>query len=71
MRLNDGRREWVVSLNRSYVGLFVPRLTWRRLENFSTNAVCLALASAPYDEGAYLREQASFVDAVNAAGTPP
>jgi hypothetical protein len=60
VRLDDGSREWTVSLNRSYVGLLVPRMTWRRLENFSTNAVCLALASAAFDESDYVREYAAF-----------
>lgn len=70
VRLDDGTREWTTSLNRSYVGLFVPRLTWRRLENFSTNAVCLALASAAYDEGDYLREYADFARAAAHAARP-
>lgn len=60
VRLDDGRRETIVPLNRSYFGLLVPRMTWRRLENFSTNAVCLALASAPFDESDYIRDYDQF-----------
>lgn len=60
VRLEDGVRTEVVQLNRSYVGLLVPRMTWRRLENFSTNSVCLALASAPFDESGYLRDYADY-----------
>jgi hypothetical protein len=63
VRLHDGAREWVVSLNRSYVGVFVPRMTWRRLENFSTNAVCLVLASEVYADADYIRDQAEFIRA--------
>ena len=54
-----GARQHVV-LNRSYVGLHVPPMTWRHLENFSTNAVCLILASAHYDEADYLRDHDEF-----------
>ncbi len=61
VRLEDGVRTEVVQLNRSYFGLLVPRMTWRRLENFSTNAVCLALASAHYDESGYVREHADYL----------
>jgi hypothetical protein len=61
VRLDDGARAEVVPLNRSYFGLLVPRMTWRRLENFSTNAVCLALASAPFDESGYVREHAHYL----------
>jgi dTDP-4-dehydrorhamnose 3,5-epimerase-like enzyme len=53
-----------VQLNRSYSGLYVPPLTWRHLENFSTNAVCLILASAPYDEDNYVRDYAEFLQLV-------
>jgi hypothetical protein len=36
-------------------------MTWRQLENFSTNGVCLVLASGPYDEGEYIRDRDAFV----------
>jgi hypothetical protein len=51
----DGERK-VYSLNRSYYGLYVPALTWRHLENFSTNAVALTLASQPYNAEDYVRD---------------
>jgi oxalate decarboxylase/phosphoglucose isomerase-like protein (cupin superfamily) len=70
VRLDDGRGEQVVTLNRSYVGLLVPRMTWRRLENFSTNAVCLALASAAFDEADYVRDYDAFVGLVHGGGAP-
>ncbi len=54
--LNDGQNTKVVTLNRSYFGLYVPNMIWRRLENFSTNAVCLILASMPYTEEDYVRD---------------
>jgi len=43
-----------VTLNRSYVGLYLPRLTWRELTNFSTNAVVLVLSSKPYSDADYI-----------------
>jgi mannose-6-phosphate isomerase-like protein (cupin superfamily) len=67
VKLDDGERERVVSLNRSYFGLLVPRMTWRRLENFSTNAVCLVLASAAFDEADYIREYEQFLREVVAS----
>ena len=63
--LNDGAQERRVSLNRSYVGLYVPRMVWRELENFSSGSVCLVLASRPYEEDDYYR---SFDDFAAAAG---
>ena len=59
--VDDGRGSTArYALNRSYFGLYVPAMQWRTLENFSTNAVCLILASAPYDEGDYLRDYDAF-----------
>lgn len=43
-----------VSLNRSYYGVYVPALTWRHMENFSTNALSLHLSSALYDRDDYI-----------------
>ncbi len=65
--LDDGRGRRRVPLNRSYLGLYVPRMIWRHLENFSTNAVCLILASRPYDERDYFRDYSEFARAANAS----
>jgi oxalate decarboxylase/phosphoglucose isomerase-like protein (cupin superfamily) len=48
------------TLNRGYYGVYVPSMMWRRLSNFSTNAVCLILASQHYDEADYLHEYEAF-----------
>ena len=48
--------EKVISLNRSYYGLLLPPLTWRHLENFSTNSLALHISSEIYDESDYIRD---------------
>lgn len=58
--LNDGKEERVYSLNRSYKALYIPHMTWRSLENFSTNSVCLVLNSGAYEEKEYIRDFNSF-----------
>lgn len=58
--LDDGTSKTLHSLNRSYTGVYVPRGVWRSLENFSTNALCLILASAEYDENDYIRDYEEF-----------
>src|SRR5215207_8482325 len=62
--LDDGYERTSFSLNRSYYGLYVPRLIWRELENFSSGSVCLVLASELYDEADYYRDYDAFLDAV-------
>ena len=59
--LHDGVTSSRFSLNRSYQGLFVPEMYWRHMENFSTNAVCLVLASTPYSEADYIYDFETFV----------
>lgn len=60
VELDDGEEKRIVPLNRSYYGLSVPPMMWRQFKNFSTNAVCLVLASAPYDESDYIRDYESY-----------
>jgi hypothetical protein len=61
VHLDDGTRRRTHTLSRGYVGLYVPNMIWRELEGFSTNAVCLVLASTPYDEDDYVRDHDEFV----------
>ena len=58
--VDDGREIQRFTLNRGYQGLLLPRMLWRHLENFSTNAVCLILASRPYSAEDYIRDYDEF-----------
>jgi len=64
--LDDGVKRERFFLNRSYYGLYVPRLLWRELENFSSGSVCLVLASQLYDESDYFRDYEGFRAALQA-----
>jgi len=59
--LHDGNRFSRFHLNRSYQGLYVPEMYWRDMENFSTNAVCLVLASTFFSEEDYIRDFETFI----------
>ena len=62
--LDDGSARQRFHLNRSHYGLYVTPLTWREIDNFSSNSVCLVLASAAYNESDYYRDYESFLLAV-------
>jgi hypothetical protein len=62
--LDDGRNKVRHQLNRSYYGLHIPPRVWRVLDNFSSGAVCLVLASEVYDANAYYRDYEEFIQAV-------
>jgi oxalate decarboxylase/phosphoglucose isomerase-like protein (cupin superfamily) len=56
-------------LNRSYSGLYVCPMIWRRIDNFSSGSVCMVLASNTYDEEDYYRDYATFrVDVLGGVG---
>ena len=54
--LSDGYETKRFHLARSYYGLYVPKLTWREIDNFSTNSVALVLSSTTFDESDYIRD---------------
>lgn len=58
--LHDGLKEQVFHLNRSYYGLYVPQMMWRRMENFSTNSLALVLSSTNYEQTDYIRDFEQF-----------
>lgn len=54
--INDGEDEKSFHLNRSYMGLFVPKGLWRVMNNFSTNSLALILSDKDFDEYDYIRD---------------
>jgi len=63
--LDDGIRKKTVSLNRSYMGVYVPTMTWRELTNFSSGSICMVLASEYYEEDDYYRDYDDFIAAIS------
>ncbi|WP_435529312.1 sugar 3,4-ketoisomerase [Moheibacter stercoris] len=64
--LHDGENEIKYSLNRSYYGLYIPKMFWRRVENFSTNSLALVVSSTLYDVNDYIRNFEEFKRMKNA-----
>lgn len=58
--LNDGQNEYKYQLNRSYVGLYIPKMIWRQLENFSTNSLALIVTDKMFEEAQYIRDYDEF-----------
>ena len=65
--LDDGTSRRTFQLNRSYRGLLICPYIWRELNNFSSGAVCLVLASALYDAADYIRDYPEFLEAARTA----
>ena len=58
--LDDGYERKAFSLNRSYYGLYVPKMIWREMVNYSTNSLALVLSSTKYDVEDYIRDYEVF-----------
>lgn len=59
--LDDGFEKKRVHLNRSYMGLYLPSMIWRELDNFSSGSVCMVLASEVFIEADYIRDYSEFM----------
>ena len=59
--LDDGIAKKTFTLNRPYQGLFVKPGIWRDLDDFSSGAVCLVLASEVYEKEDYIRDYDEFI----------
>ncbi len=60
--IDDGRERRTIRLDRAYQGLLICPMIWRELQNFSSGAICLVLASAVYRESDYIRDYAEFLE---------
>lgn len=59
--LDDGHLKRTFLLNRPYRGLLVVPGLWRTIDDFSSGAICMVLASSEYDEKDYIRDYSSFI----------
>ena len=60
--LDDGRERRTFHLNHPYQGLYVGTGIWRTLDDFSSGAVCLVLASEGFEEEDYIREYDDYTE---------
>lgn len=61
--LDDGMESKTFHMNRASYGLYVCSMMWRDITNVSSGAVCMVVASDPYDETDYYRDYSDFVAA--------
>lgn len=59
--IDDGSERRTIRLDRAYQGLLICPMIWRELQNFSSGAICLVLASEVYRESDYIRDYADFL----------
>jgi dTDP-4-dehydrorhamnose 3,5-epimerase-like enzyme len=57
---DDGHVRSVYRLDSPACGLLLPEMVWHHLHEFTPGAVCLVLASGPYDASEYVRHYDEF-----------
>jgi dTDP-4-dehydrorhamnose 3,5-epimerase-like enzyme len=60
--VSDGKSQKRFMLNKPNQGLYIPTYIWREIDNFSSGAVCLVLASTEFEEAEYIRNFKEFKD---------
>ena len=64
VRITDGREEITVELNKPMMGVYIPKMVWKDMYDFSTDSVLLVLASTHYDGNEYIRSYEDYLEEV-------
>lgn len=61
VRITDGKEEFVVELNKPMMGVYIPKMIWKDMYDFSLDSVLLVLASTHYDGKEYIRNYDEYL----------
>ena len=61
VRITDGREEFIVELNKPMMGVYIPKMVWKDMYDFSKDSVLLVLASTHYDGTEYIRDYEEYL----------
>lgn len=65
VRITDGLEEFVVELNKPMMGVYIPKMIWKDMYDFSSDSVLLVLASTHYDGKEYIRDYDEYLEIMN------
>lgn len=65
VRITDGNEEFVVELNKPMMGIFIPKMIWKDMYDFSSDSVLLVLASTHYNDKEYIRNYEEYIAEMN------
>ena len=61
VRITDGNEEFVVELNKPMMGVYIPKMIWKDMFDFSPDSILLVLASTHYDGSEYIRDYPEYL----------
>ena len=62
VKVMDGKDEKVIVLDKPHMGVYLPKMVWKEMYDFSQDSVLLCIASEPYDPGEYIRDYDAYLD---------
>lgn len=65
VRITDGSEEFIVELNKPMMGVYIPKMVWKDMYDFSPDSVLLVLASTHYDGKEYIRDYDEYLKIMN------
>ena len=65
VRISDGKEEIVVELNKPCMGVYIPKMMWKDMYEFSSDSVLLVLANTHYDANEYIKDYNEYVKEMN------
>lgn len=65
IKVDDGKNQEIVTLNNPHTGLYLNKMMWKEMYDFSYNAILLVLTNTLYDEKEYIRNYDEFLKEVN------
>ena len=61
VRITDGKEEYIIELNKPMMGIYLPKMIWKDMYDFSSDSVLLVLASTHYDGKEYIRNYEDYL----------
>lgn len=68
VRATDGRVERLYALDHPHEGLYLPRMIWKEMFDFSPDSVLLVLSNECYDPNEYVRDYDAYLEEVHRFG---
>ena len=65
VRITDGKEEMIVELNKPMMGVYIPKMIWKDMYDFSADSVLLVLANTHYDGNEYIRDYEDYLKEIN------
>lgn len=66
VKIDDGKNIDIIELNEPHMGVYIPKMLWKEMYDFSSDSVLLVLTNTHYDASEYIRDYNDFIKEMNA-----